>query len=269
MELTFWGVRGTSPASGRDVIEYGGQTPCASLVSSEGEVLIIDAGTGIRKLGDFLMRERKNGPLPVNILLTHFHIDHIMGIPFFAPLYSSESIITFYAPADPEKYLSGLMAGRYYPLEFRETKSKKEYIKIPDGSFIVNDVQVSHCPLIHPQGSVALKLKEKDKEVIFATDTEHPEQGIDERLASFVSGAHTLIYDGMFTPEEYKSGKHGWGHSTWLEGTKIARRAKVTKLYISHFNPDHSDDLIDRMISSARKEFAPTEGAREGLKEII
>ncbi|MFB0564527.1 MAG: MBL fold metallo-hydrolase [Candidatus Aminicenantaceae bacterium] len=272
MELTFWGVRGTIPVSGRDINKYGGQTPCASLVSSKGEIIIIDAGTGIRKLGTTLIREINNRPLQIHILLTHFHIDHIMGFPFFAPLYFPESIITFYAPVSPEDiqiYLSGLMAGRYFPLEFRDTKSKKKFVKIPEESFTIGGVQVSNCPLSHPQGSVAYNFQENEINVIFATDTEHPEQGIDERLASFVSGAYFLIYDGTFTPEEYKSGKQGWGHSTWLEGTKIAKETKTTKLFISHFNPDHPDSQIDKIISLAQKEFPQTEGAREGLKVVF
>ena len=115
MELTFWGVRGTFPVSGKDTNKYGGHTPCASVMSSDGEMIIIDAGTGIKKLGDKIISEKRNEPLHIHLLLTHFHLDHILGFPFFAPLYSSQVGITIYAPESlerTEKYLSGLMARR-------------------------------------------------------------------------------------------------------------------------------------------------------------
>lgn len=272
MELTFWGVRGTFPVSGPWVNKYGGHTSCASVVSSQGAIIVIDAGTGIRKLGDKLRGERKNEPLQVCLLLTHFHLDHIMGLPFFAPLYSSQSSLIIYAPASPEeteKYLSNLMAGRYFPFEFGETQSQKIFKEIPEGEFEVGGIQISHIPLNHPQNSLSYSLGEMEKNIVFATDTEHPIQGIDEKLVAFVKGADLFIYDATFTPEEYESGKRGWGHSTWLEGTKIAREAKVKELCLSHFNPSHTDSQIDGIISAARKEFSNSEGASEGLKKIF
>lgn len=272
MELTFWGVRGTVPVSGQGTNKYGGHTPCASVISSEGKVIIMDAGTGIKKLGDRIISQKSNNPLHIHLLLTHFHLDHITGLPFFAPLYSSEACLTIFAPANPqetEQYLSGLMAGRYFPFEFSDTQSKKIFREIPDEDFSIGKIKISHIPLNHPQGCFSYSLSEGDKNVIFATDTEHPENGIDEKLVSFAAGADLLIYDATFTPEEYESGKRGWGHSTWLEGTKVAREAKVKELCLSHFNPSHPDNQVDGIVSSARKEFPNSQGAREGLKKIF
>lgn len=272
MELTFWGVRGIVPVSGKETIKFGGHTSCASVLSSKGEMIIIDAGTGIKMLGDHLMNEKKDQSLRIHILFTHFHLDHIMGLPFFAPLYSPEAVITFYAsslPKETEGYLKRLMAGRYFPLELNETHSIKEFKKIPQENFIIGGIQVSHHLLNHPQSSIAFKLQEEQSDIVFATDTEHPEKGIDEGLASFAYAADFLIYDATYTPEEYNSGKRGWGHSTWLEGVKLARKAKVRELCLSHFNPNYSDNKIDRIISLARKEFNSTEGAMEGLKKIF
>jgi len=269
MELEFWGVRGTIPVSGRGKNKYGGHTPCATLIGSSGETIIVDAGTGIRELGDKLIKERRERPLPLSLLLTHFHLDHIMGLPFFAPLFSAETVITFYAmssPRETEKYLSTLIASPFFPKDFGETKATKLFKKVEEQSFALGRVLVSHCPLHHPQGSIAYKFQEKEKSIVFATDTENPLGGIDERLVSFVQGASIFIYDATFTPEEYETGRKGWGHSTWLEGTKIAKEAKVSDLCLSHFNPDHSDRKIDRMVSLAKKEFPQTFAAREGLK---
>lgn len=272
MELTFWGVRGTIPVSGKNTNKYGGYTSCASLVSSDKDIIIIDAGTGIINLGKRLKEKQSVETLRIHLLLTHFHLDHIMGIPFFTPLYSPETTITFYAsspPRDTEKYLSGLMSGRYFPVKFGETKSKKIFKKIPQSNFTIGGVSISHCPLNHPQGSLAFNLREEDRNVIFATDTEHPEKGFDEKLVSFAEKAYLFIYDATFTPSEYRIGKRGWGHSTWLEGTKIAKKADVMNLYLSHFNPFHSDSRVDTIISQARKQFSRTNGARKGLKKKL
>jgi phosphoribosyl 1,2-cyclic phosphodiesterase len=272
MELELWGVRGSTPVSGKDKNKYGGSTSCASLVTSEGEWIIIDAGTGIKKLGERMIKQWEEEQAEVHILLTHFHLDHIIGLPFFAPLYSPKIILNFHAansPEETEKYLCRLMGGRYFPLEFGETPSKKVYKKIPEKEFNIGGASISHCPLPHPQSNVSYKLQEKEKKIVFATDTEHSEEGIDLKLASFAREADIFIYDAMFTPEEYESSRKGWGHSTWLEGTKLAKEAGVGKLYLSHFNPDHSDKQIDEFISLAREKFPQTYGAMEGFKTSL
>jgi phosphoribosyl 1,2-cyclic phosphodiesterase len=272
MKIEFWGVRGTTPISGKDKNKYGGYTLCTSVFTSEGEWIIIDAGTGIKKLGDCLLKQGGKEPLNLHILLTHFHLDHIIGIPFFTPLYSPKVTLSFYAtcsPEETEKYLSGLMTGRYFPLDFKKTPSKKTYNQIPEEDFHIGKTRISHCPLPHPQGNVGFKIQENNKYIVYATDTEHPEKGLDKRLVSFAQGADILIYDAMYTPEEYESGKRGWGHSTWLEGTKIAREARVRELYLSHFNPDHSDEQVDKIIALACEKFPQTQGAREEVKPVI
>lgn len=268
MRVEFWGVRGTSPVSGKDKIKYGGHTLCASLELSDNEFVIIDAGTGIRRLGEKLEEERRGGPLHLHMFLTHFHLDHIMGIPSFRPLYSSEANLTFYAPAPPEetkKYLSIIMGGRFFPMDFEETSSKKTFKEAPTKDFSLGELQISSCPLRHPQGSIAYKIEADRGSIVFATDTEHPEKGVDKRLLAFAQGAEAFIYDAMFTPEEYEAGRRGWGHSTWLAGTQVGGEAGVQTLYLSHYNPSHSDSQIDEILSLARIEFPRTKAAREGM----
>jgi phosphoribosyl 1,2-cyclic phosphodiesterase len=268
MEIEFWGVRGTTPVSGKDKLKYGGHTPCATVTGEAGEILIIDAGTGIKNLGERLMAETDTRELRLHVLLTHFHLDHITGLPFFAPLYSSKTTIIFYSPASPqdtEKCLRGVMTGRYFPVDFKETASRKNFVKIEEDSFSVGKLKISACPLHHPQGSVGYKIEGKNSSVVFATDTEPPEQGMDERLSSFIKGVTYFVYDATFTPEEYLM-RQGWGHSTYLEGTKLARKAGVQNLFLSHLNPDHSDSRVDGMVKRARQEFRRTAAARERLR---
>jgi phosphoribosyl 1,2-cyclic phosphodiesterase len=269
MELRFWGVRGSFPVSGKDKTRFGGHTPCAGISSSDGRLIIIDAGTGIRDLGKEIMRSAAGKPVELHLLLTHFHLDHIMGLPFFKPLRSPQVTITFYADEEPELiegYLGGLMDGRYFPHVLGETEAVKIFKKIEGDSFSIGNIEISQCPLQHPQRSTAYRLGEAGKSIVFATDTEHPNRGHDQRLISFCRGADFLIYDATFTPQEYAAGCRGWGHSTWLEGIEVAKAAGVGTLCLSHFNPDHSDEALDEMAALAQHAFPSTLAAREGLK---
>jgi phosphoribosyl 1,2-cyclic phosphodiesterase len=268
MNVEFWGVRGSAPVSGKDKVKYGGHTPCAVVTGTAGEILVIDAGTGIKAFGEKLMAGARGDTLRVHVLLTHFHLDHVIGLPFFTPLYAKRTSLTFYSAVsaqEAEKSLRGLMSGRYFPVDFRETDSRKKFVRLADENFSVGRLRIALCPLRHPQGSVGYKIREGDGSIVFATDTEPPEEGFDERLASFIAGATYFVYDATFTPEEYAT-RQGWGHSTWREGVELARRGKVRNLVLSHFNPDHADGRIDRMVAGARREFRRTTAAREGRR---
>jgi phosphoribosyl 1,2-cyclic phosphodiesterase len=272
MDVQFWGVRGTFPVAGRPASRIGGNTPCATVTSGAGDVFIIDAGTGIRALGDALIAGRKTGPLRLSLLFTHFHLDHVQGLPFFAPLLLVDAEIRFYSAVDPEDmkgYLGRLMGKPYFPMPFDRTPATKSFHKIDEAGIRIDPVRISACPLHHPQGCVAYRLEENGAAVVFATDTE-PDSGLlDERLTKFAGNAACLISDAMFTPEEYASGKQGWGHSTWLDGTKLAGAAGVSRLLLSHFNPDHSDRLVFGLERRARRLFPAAGCAREGLRVTL
>jgi len=253
--------------SGKHYVKYGGHTPCASLVSSDKDLIVVDAGTGIMRLGEALMKNRVKKFFHIHLVFTHFHIDHVMGLPFFPSLFSRESKVSFYSPLKPgetQKLLRTLMGGRFFPIPFDKTEAEKKFVEVPLGDFSIGNVRISHIPLNHPQGSFAYRFSEKGGSILFATDTEHPEKGMDEQLVSFAKETDVFIYDATFTPDEYKKGRKGWGHSTWRQGTRIAKKAGAGKLYLSHFNPSHSDKKIDNIIRRAREVFPETYGAREG-----
>ncbi|MBN2199606.1 MAG: MBL fold metallo-hydrolase [Candidatus Aminicenantes bacterium] len=269
MELEFWGTRGTCPVSGRKTAGCGGNTACASLAVSPEELIIIDAGTGLRNLGRKLKESSRTERLEIHLLLTHFHLDHVWGLPFFEPLYSDRTVVTFYADEEPEeteRLLASLMSRRLFPLEFSELRSRRRFKTLPAGRMHLGGVDVSYQPLTHPQGSVAYRLDGRHGSIVFATDTEHPLKGADEALIGFSRGAEHFVCDSTYTPEEYEDGRRGWGHSTWEAGVKLAEAAGVKNLLLSHHNPDHDDRAVGGIVRRARRRFPRTQAAREGLK---
>jgi len=268
MRIEFFGVRGTRPVARRRGSVYGGHTPCALVRDGAGEILILDAGTGLHRLEESLpVRANKEGNRP-HLLLTHFHFDHLSGLPFLETLFRRSALIRFYSlfpPAVLRRRLSGFMTGPYFPIEFSETPSRKEFLRIGPRPRRIGRLAVSSCPLNHPQGCAAYRLEENGLSIVFATDTEHYARGVDARLAAFALGTDVLIYDGMFTPAEYEAGKKGWGHSTWAAGVELARAAGARRLVLSHLNPEHSDADVERLESAARRAFPGAVCAREGM----
>jgi phosphoribosyl 1,2-cyclic phosphodiesterase len=265
IRLTFWGVIGSAPVSCAGPREYGSHTICTSFKTESDELIVIDAGTGIIRLGDSIAAGSTPPPSRIHLLFTHFHLDHILGLPFFKPLFATGIPITFYSPwsrAETRATLGEMMAGRRYPIDFEDTPSAKEFRQLPENSQKIAGARLSWCPLRHPQASVAYRLQYGDQDIVLATDTEHLEDHIDERLLNFCRETDLLVYDSTFTPEEY-SDKKGWGHSTWQEGTRLASEAGVRGLILSHLNPEHPDALLNAIQAQARKNFPRTRIARE------
>jgi len=270
MIVEFWGVRGTTPVSGRQYLKYGGNTNCLSIVSRTGDILIIDAGTGIRNLGLELagMAERTaKKPLKLHLLFTHFHLDHVAGLPFFIPLYSKRAVLDFYSPvpaAETEKYLSGLMKGRYFPISFGDTPAVKRFHRIGPEGLKIGSLKITFEPLNHPGGSFAYKIEEEKTSLVVAVDTEPDNGPFDASLLEFCRNTDCLAYDSTFSPAELRR-LRGFGHGTWLSGVKLARAAGAGLLILSHLNPGHNDRRITSMLSRARRMFPRTKTAREGL----
>jgi phosphoribosyl 1,2-cyclic phosphodiesterase len=268
MRIEFFGVRGTVPSTAAAGTDFGRNTACVAVTSPSGDLLVLDAGTGLKALGDRLAGPGEKTRRRIHLLLTHFHFDHIQGLPFFAPLDSAGTETFIYsgiAPRALRRTLVRFLAPPFFPAAFADTASPKRFFRIGAEPVEVGGLAVTSCPLRHPQACVSYRLQENGEALVFATDTEHPPSGFDERLAAFARGARWLVYDAMYTPEEYEAGRRGWGHSTWAAGVALARAAEVGRLLLFHLNPDYSDADLRRLEALAQKEFPRTVCAREGL----
>jgi len=265
MEVRIWGARGSVPTPAAENLRVGGNTACVEVKVASGESFIFDAGTGIRNLGlAHAMHAQQQRDL--HIFLTHFHWDHLQGLPFFTPLYSAENTITFHSACSAEhlrNVLSGQMTNPYFPVRFDLLAAKMNFEQIEGAPVRFGNVEIASFKLHHPGGACGYTIDTGGSRVVYATDHEHGYASADARLMAAARGADVLIYDAQFTPVEYPTHK-GWGHSTWLEATRVAAVAGVKQLVLFHHDPGHTDDAMLSILDQARKEFPNTSLAIEG-----
>ncbi len=262
----FWGTRGSLPAPRPTTNKYGGNTPCME-VRVGGQVLIFDAGSGIRSLGDKLNKEFSQ--LEATLFFSHYHWDHIHGFPFFAPGYHERNRLVIYGESrgsrNVKDILSGQMAMPYFPIPIDIMNAKKEFRDVSPGTVLrIGPVSVRAESVNHPGRCLSYRIDYQGKSLVYATDTEHGAK-LDMRLVKHAEGADVLIYDAAYTDAEIKAGRKGFGHSTWREGIKVAEAAGVKKLLLFHHEPSRDDRALARIEQSARKVFKNTSAAREGI----
>ena len=265
IRLKFWGVRGSTPTPQLENLGYGGNTPCLELRLADNQSIIFDAGSGLRNLGATLLKEAAGANLDLKVFLTHFHWDHIQGIPFFAPLFLPGNRVTFHSHCNGslEEILEGQMARPYFPIDLASVAAKREFVELDSQAVSISGVTVRPFPLNHPQGAVGYRIEAGKTVIVYATDLEHGHAKLDSVLRDHADGADLLIYDAQYTPAEYPK-YTGWGHSTWMEGARVAREARVGQLLLFHHDPSHDDACLDEIGNAAREEFDAAAPSREG-----
>ncbi len=292
--VRFWGVRGSYPTPGPGTVRHGGNTSCIEVQVGE-RTLILDAGSGIIRLGSDLL-QRSEKPLEVSLLLTHGHGDHLIGFPFFAPLFERRATVHLFGPElagkTVEQLVTPYMSPPYFPVELQKLPSNRTFHTLTERESIIwqqgqctpevvdgyeqhgkhskheSDAEVrvlAQYTTSHPlDGSVIYRIEYAGHSVVYSTDVEW-DGSYDPDCIAIAQGTDLLIHDAQYTSSDYKE-KRGFGHSTVEMATGMARAAGVGELILFHHEPTYDDDKLDWMEAEARKQFAHTRSAYEGLK---
>jgi phosphoribosyl 1,2-cyclic phosphodiesterase/CheY-like chemotaxis protein len=289
--VKFWGVRGSIASPGPDTVFYGGNTSCVEL-RADGEIIVLDAGTGIRKLGMSLAQEFDGEPLNVTLLLTHTHWDHIQGFPFFVPAYNPKNTVRILGYEGARQGLAATLGAQmespYFPVGMRELPGNISIEELRDMEFSVGSIRVQAMFVNHPGICVGYRLNTSGGSVVFIPDNEPfhrlraqpagadakavefaAEQ--DAKLIAFIRNADVLIMDSQYDAAEYET-HVGWGHSCIDDVAAIATSAGVKQLFLFHHDPTHNDERVSRMLAHTRQLVGNgtlVEAAREGLEVVL
>ena len=265
--VRFWGVRGSIACPGPETALYGGNTPCVE-IRCGGHVFVFDAGTGIRDLGKRLTAD---GVTDLDLFLSHTHMDHIAGLPFFCYAFQTDNALRIWSghlegKLTTEGVLRQFMCAPLFPVPVDIFAADVSYHDFTAGDTMepAPGVTLRTAPLNHPQNATGYRVDYQGKSICYVTDTEHVEGRPDANILGLIEGADIVIYDSMFTDEEYPRFRD-WGHSTWEEGVRLCREAGVGRLVVFHHLPDRTDADMDAIAAAADRALPGTVVAREGM----
>ena len=260
MLIRFWGTRGSIPAPGPDTIRYGGNTTCIEVITDAGHRIIVDAGTGIRRLGSRIVADEREGSM--HLFLTHCHWDHVQGLPFFEVLRTAGMELAMHVPSHLMEHADRILQTQLDPLFFPVSRADLQgriSIVAAAEPEQVHDASVSAAAVDHPGGALAYRIvpnNEAARSVILAPDSEltgDAGSGVSARLEKLMTGAKVLVHDAMYTEREYTE-RRGWGHSSHRAALELALRSEVQLLVLFHHHPDRTDAQVDEMLEECRAE---------------
>lgn len=275
MHVRFWGVRGSIASSGSHVARIGGNTSCVE-IESQGHRLILDAGTGLRGLGEELL---KHPPVKATMLFSHLHWDHVQGFPFFTPAWVPGTELTLYGPfADGEQQLRSVLDKQMeppnFPVPLSAMRANLDFRSALPGRVIeTGPFRITPIELPHPQGCLGYHVEADGKRFAYCTDVEMTLESLRRDVGDVLAGVDALVLDAQYTEAEYAGRvgppKKGWGHSTNVEAARIAQAVSARRLFLFHHDPAHGDQQVEDMAEEARGTFAAAEPAREAKRICV
>jgi phosphoribosyl 1,2-cyclic phosphodiesterase len=273
LRITFWGTRGSIASPGPSTQGYGGNTACVQVIADDGTCLILDAGTGIRALGDALPGDIAR----IDVLLSHLHMDHIQGLGFFGPFFTPGREIHVWGPPstteDLRARLSRYLSPPLFPVRLRDVESRLELHNAPSEPTQIGAFEVTAATIIHPGPTVGYRITENGASMAYLSDHEpalgvegFPDAPVWTSGHDLAAGVGVLVHDGQFSDAERRS-RVGWGHSSTVEAAGFARQAGARRLVCFHHDPSHDDEAVDRLVEEAAAvaDGVLVSGAREGV----
>jgi phosphoribosyl 1,2-cyclic phosphodiesterase len=264
--VRFWGVRGSIACPGPRTARYGGNTSSLEVRCGD-ELLLFDAGTGMRYLGKTLEGTR----LDADLYFTHTHFDHVCGLPFFRPLFDPQNRFRIWAghlrgAMTLKRVLAEFMMSPLFPVPPEVFRSTLEYrdFKAGDTLTTMKRARVRTAPLNHPDGATGYRVEYGGRSICYVSDTEHVPGSLDRNILGLIADAELVIYDCMYTDDEYRR-YVGWGHSTWQEGIRLCKEARAKRMVVFHHDPDHDDDILDGIGREVQRALPGSVVAYEGL----
>ncbi len=267
MFVRFWGVRGSIPCPGPGKTRYGGHTSCVEVRCGD-QILIFDAGSGIRVLGNALQAE--NEARDIDLFFSHCHIDHLIGLPFFTPLFDDKYRLRLFsghmkAQGGIATAIDKLMSFPLFPVGIDMANAKLAFQDFDAGDILSPrpGIAIRTAPLLHPGGATGYRVEYQGRSVAYLTDLEIS-ASIDPRIVALANNADVLIVDATYTDDELPQ-HEGWGHSSWQQAVRLAKQAHAKTLCLFHHDPDHDDDFMDRVAADAAAALPGTIVAKDGL----
>ena len=276
--IKFWGVRGSRPTAENNKLKYGGETSCVEVRTQNNEIIILDMGTGINALGKSLLNE-PDAPKEINIFLSHFHWDHISGLPFFGPAFHPKYNISFFGPGESKeiikKYIDDQMKAPYFPVGTEEWVANISYLDPKEKNITYGPMEISYYSAYHPGITYGYKINVNNKTIVYIPDNEclspnkpieNPEEFSDEEITileemtreeyraetNTIENTDILIHDAQYTPEDYEK-KKGWGHSCYTDVINMAIDANVKNLFLFSHDPNNNDEMISKIFEDSKK----------------